>query len=518
MNRSFKETATTAPVHPWLRSTHIAVVPGETTPLLEETVAGIVRHFNLHEHQVQTRPDDRTDILLTTARFGEPVPWRDALLFSARRRFNLNRTPTLYTLVHIQTTQFQHLLAQFEQLLAHDSPDPADYNFPGLAPEGYRVLFEQGRRGGPILAIERLVQAQAKSIRILLLVGDDRPHAVYHFDLVGAHPVSDATDLEAFYDDIVLRVVTSVSTNEITGHKVVGALISRALWQRLDTPSAMIRAGRELGQRSFFTDMVRVTDLVQVPAVSDAVAAQYSEGCFATWDATLGALIATVTGSARPVHKGNITEDDLAVIVGVRPDREGVLVRRVEGKRNDPPSSEAVEMMDMDAALPTITLDPAWGSRARVPVVRSKLHGHRGIAAYDPTQVEYVPLDPPYYCYLVSCATEAQARGVKDAFARSEALQNPEDPRQVVFTILPGHGVILVEKWVPGKAPFQVLWECMDAGAFRVESRIPQGPMWYVPAPENMMALRPGGVRSGPPPGSPRIERGGSRDQARSPA
>jgi hypothetical protein len=203
----------------------------------------------------------------------------------------------------------------------------------------------------------------------------------------------------------------------------------------------------------------------------------------------LNALIATVTGSARPVDKGSITEDDLAVIVGVRPDGQGALVRHVEGKRNDPPSTEAVEMMDMDSPLPTITL-PAFGISTPVPVVRSKLHGHRGISAYDPRWVEYVTLDPPYYHYLVSCGTDAQARGIKGAFARSEALQNPDDPRQVVFTVLPGHGAVIVEKWVPSKAPFQVIWEYMDAGYLEVHNLIPQGPMEYVPAPDGRMRLR----------------------------
>jgi hypothetical protein len=238
--------------------------------------------------------------------------------------------------------------------------------------------------------------------------------------------------------------------------------------------------------------MVRVEDLVHVPAIADSVASQYSEGCFATWEPKLSALIATVTGSARPVDKERITEDDLAVIVGVRPDGRGAQVRHVEGKRNDPPSSEAVEMMDMDYALPQIVLGGEWGEAAamRVPVVRSKLHGHRGIASYDPSRVEFVRLDRPYYHYPVSCATEAQARGIKFAFARSEALRNPADRREVVFTVLPGHGVVMAERWVAGKAPFQVLWEYMDAGYLKVENRVPQGPLGYLPASDGKMALR----------------------------
>lgn len=483
---------TANPMHSWLRQINVSFVPGPMTSLIEEVAEGVMRYFRRLGHRIQDKPDEQTDVILTTARFGEPLSWRKALLFTARRRFRLKRTPALYTMVHMTPVELRRILDYFERVLDKEPPNPKDYDFPGLAPRAYRVLFEQGRRGGPILSLERLLQAQTKSIRILLVVGEERPEVAYHFDLVGAYPKSKADDLEAFYEDIVLRIVTTLSTHEVTQHQVVGDLIPRDVWERLTTPEAMRVAGQELGQRNFFTEMVRIADLVQVPAVADAVASQYSEGCFATWDPTLEALIATVTGSARPVDKGNITDDDLAVIVGVRPGGVGALVRHVEGKRNDPPSSEAVEMMDMDSNLPTITLGPEWEDLAgrQVPVVRSKLHGHRGIAAYDPSRVEYVPLDPPYYHYLVSCATAAQARGVKGAFARSEALQNPDDPRQVVFTVLPGHGVVMVEKWVPGTVPFQVLWEYMDAGYLRVDSRIPQGPMWYVADESGQMVVQ----------------------------
>ena len=143
----------------------------------------------------------------------------------------------------------------------------------------------------------------------------------------------------------------------------------------------------------------------------------------------------------------------------------------------------------MDAHLPRVALDPSWGISTSAPVVRSKLHGHRGIAAFDPRWVEYIPLDPAYYHYLVSCATEAQAHGIQSAFARAAALQNPDDPRQVVFTVLPGHGAVIAEKWVPGKRPFQVLWEFMEAGILQVASRIPQGPMSYSPTADGRMRL-----------------------------
>jgi hypothetical protein len=235
----------------------------------------------------------------------------------------------------------------------------------------------------------------------------------------------------------------------------------------------MRHAGREL-KRHFFTEMVRVADLVSVPAVHEAVANQYSEGCFGTWDPLLDALIVTVTGSARPVVKDKLTDNELAVITGVRPDGLGAEVRHVEGKRNDPPSSEAVEMMEMDYRLPFITLRPEWGVSKKVPAARSKLHGHRGVSAYDPARVEHVPLDPPYYHYPVSCSTSAQAQAIKAAFARSQSLKDPSDPRHVIFTVLPGHGVVLVEKWVQGKEPFQVIWEFVDSGLLEIDNTIPR--------------------------------------------
>jgi hypothetical protein len=495
MSSVIQETIPAKPRHPWLRPIKIAFVPGPMSALSEEVIAGLLDHARLQGHQIQPTPNDDSDIILTTATYGTPLNWRQALMLSGRRRFRLQRTPAVYTMLHVERDEFRRILDHFQVALAKEPPDPADFDFPGLASTAYLTLVEQGRRGGPILSLERLLQAQAKCIRILLLVGDERPQAVYHFDLVGAYPRSEANnDLLAFYDDILLRVVTTVCTDEVTRHQEVGDAIRHDVWQSLDTPKSMTAAARQLGERSFFTKMVRIADLVHVPSVGDAVAEQYSEGCFSTWDPTLGALIATITGSARPVKKSDITEDDLAVIVGVRPDGKGALVRRVAGKQNSPPSSEALEMIDMDTMLPTIQLEHGGEeneamSTIEVPVTRSKLHGHRGIRAFHPDYVEYVPMEPQYHHYIVSCATGAQAEGIKGAFARSAALTNPDDPRQVAFTILPGHGSLIVEKWLPGKAPFQLIWEHMDAGYLQVDNRIPQGLLSYAPGPDGLMVL-----------------------------
>ncbi len=479
------------PLHPWLKHIRIAFVPGPMDPVLEETARGILQSFRLLGHEVQEHPTDETDVLLTTAEYGVPLNWRQSMVLTARKRFKLTKNPTVFTLVHVTPEQLEADLDYFAKVLEKEPPDPADYAFPGLAPQAYRVLFEQGRRGGPILALERLIQAQAMGLRVMLVVGEDHPQYVYHFDLVGAYPKSvNRGDPTLFYHDIALRVTTTVSTREVTDHEVVGDPIPYEEWRSWTAPEAMRFAAIELGKRRFFTEMVRINDLVKVPAVQDAVASQYSEGCFGTWEPKGNALVATITGSARPVDKDNITENDLAVLVGVRPGGVGAFVKHVQGKRNDPPSSEAVEMMDMDTPLPRVQLSPPeWEFEAEVPVVRSKLHGHRGVKSFDPALVEYAPLDPVYFDYIVSCATDAQARGVRDAFSRAQCLLNPDDPRQIAFTILPGHGVVIAEKWKPGTAPFQVIWEAMDTGQLVIDSHVPQGRMRYEPDEQGQMVL-----------------------------
>lgn len=479
----------TSDTHAWLRPVRAALVPGHEHPLLRRVMEGIGNSLVRLGHTVTDIPDAATDLVLTTYRYGQSLNWRKALMFTVRRRYKLAHSPTLFTLVHMTRTEFEGIMDRLATALGRDPIRPEDFQFADLAPEAWQVLVEQGQRGGPILSLERILQSQAKCIRLLLLIGEDEPETLYHFDLVGAHPTSDPAAGEAFYDDIALRMVTSVCTSEVTDHEVVGSPVTAAGWAATTVPNAMKRAGAEIGDRGFFTNMITVSDLVHIPSVSDVLSSQYSEGCFASWEPRLEALIATVTGSARPVDKGRLRDDDLAVIVGVTATGQGAQVRHVEGLANTPPSTEAVEMMEMDEPLPRITLAPEWDLPMSVPVIRSRLHGHRGVSAYDPAHVQFAPLDAPFYRYLVSCGTGAQAEGIRAAFARAEALLDPADPRQVVFTVLPGHGVMIVEKWVPGTVPFQMIWEYMDAGYIVIDRLVPQGPMTFEPDEQGLMQL-----------------------------
>ena len=79
MQISHSATYANQPLHDWLRSVKVAYVPGQTTSLLKEVVTNLLDRFKLRGHDVQNTPDDATDVLLTTAPFGESLDWREAM-------------------------------------------------------------------------------------------------------------------------------------------------------------------------------------------------------------------------------------------------------------------------------------------------------------------------------------------------------------------------------------------------------------------------------------------------------
>lgn len=465
---------THTPIHTWLRQLHVSRPAGPSSGLAGHVLSELMTYLQREGHIVEEVPSAETDVILTTARFGEPLAWREALLFTARRRYGLKHHPTVFTVIHALPEQFNRLLEYVRQILDGSSgPGP---ELVGIPESAYKTLLQQGRRGGPIMYLLRVLQIQAKCIRVLLVIGRDRPESAFLFDLVGAHPYIKFEEPDSFYKDIAARIATAASTTEITNHLAVEPDIRRDEWDGLPAIQQMVRASHEFGRRDFFTEMIKVSQLAEIPGLSEAISSQYSEGCFATWEPRVNGLLTTITGSARPVRKENITDHDLAVIVGIKPEQDGALIRRVAGHPNHPPSSEAVEMIGMDLKLPRISLRDG----AQVPVIRSKLHGHRGVRSFDRSRVEYVPLPDSYLHYPVSCSTDAQYKAVQDAFFHSSALQNPDDPRQVVFTVLPGHGIVVVEKWVEGKPAFQLIWEAMDNKDIEITSYVPQGPFLFL--------------------------------------
>jgi hypothetical protein len=306
-----------------------------------------------------------------------------------------------------------------------------------------------------------------------------QPLCAVSFDLAGAHPTTDASDLDRFAEQVGLSILAAMCTSEVSQHRLVEESLPQAVWEQLETPEAMARAGAMFTKFGFFTQPVTVEKLLGYRAVSEAVSAHYSEGCYAAYDIEIPGLITTATGSARLVDKRAITRDDQAIVVGVTPERDGALVRPVEGMERVVPSVEAVELMSICQAVPTHERLNRAGEPVMTPNVRAILHGHLGVEQYDPEFVECVTLDAPYHRHLVSCGTGALARGTATAFARSAALQQLDDPRSVVFVEQPGHGVVIVEKWVEGNRAFEAIYEQLAQGRLRMTMDVPQGPvMW----------------------------------------
>jgi hypothetical protein len=237
-----------------------------------------------------------------------------------------------------------------------------------------------------------------------------------------------------------------------------------------------------------------VDKLLGYRGLSDAIANQYSEGCYAVYEADIPGLITTATGSSRLVDKRAISRHDQAIVTGLAPGGEGAVVRPVAGMAAVVPSVEAVEMLRLCDAVPGHTRLNRRGERVRVPNVRAILHGHLGVEAYDPAQVEAVMLDPLYYTQLVSCGTGPLAAGTAQAFSRAAALRHLDDPRQVVFLEQPGHGVMLVEKWPAddglSRPPFETVRQCLESGALRMSFEIAQGPVCWEAAEEAGREMR----------------------------
>ncbi len=463
--------------HGWVHPISVAYVPGKSNPALEQATPVLLDWLKSFGCTIEDPPTNTTDLIITTASFGEPVDRDQALLFHAKRLYRLNRRPTVLTLVSIEEAEYQKWLAHFAELARQPEGANLDEQFPGLGPRAIEVMAQQAKRGGPEVALGRFLQSQMKSVRVVAVRTDSqgRPRWAVHFDLAGAHPVTDASDLAVFAREIGLQILAAACAHEVDHHDYFPEPVPQDLWEKLDTPDAMIQAGVMFTEYGFFTTPVYIEKLLGYRGIGDAISAQYSEGCYAVFEPEIPGLISTATGSSRLVDKRLISRSDQAVIVGVKSERDGAVVRPVAGMERVVPSVEAVEMMGVCEAVPSHLHTNSRGEQVRIPNIRAILHGHLGVATFKPEYVESVSLDPPYYMHLVSCGTGALAQGTAAAFARSAALRDLNDPRGVIFLEQPGHGVVVVEKWVEGKAPFETIREYLDAGHIKITMAVPQG-------------------------------------------
>src|SRR5512133_3518572 len=137
------------PTHSWLKKLTLSYVPGPSTELAERVAADLVGYFQDEGHSVQKIPAKKTDVILTTARLGEPLGWREALLFTARHRYKLDHAPTVFTIVHARPEQFNEWMARIQQIL--DGNVEEQHKFAGIPDTATRTLYQQGKRGGTMM-------------------------------------------------------------------------------------------------------------------------------------------------------------------------------------------------------------------------------------------------------------------------------------------------------------------------------------------------------------------------------
>jgi hypothetical protein len=460
--------------HDWIHPISVVFHRSELTPALEQVTSALHDWLLSAGCTIQPEPSDETDLIITSVVYGTPVDQEDALFLHAKRKYQLAHRPAVLTIIDIPEAEYQKWLDHFSTLAAQEEVD--SFQYPGMAPRAVEVLQGQAQRGGPEVATGRLLQTYVKSFRVMALRSDQQGNPLYavHFDLAGAHPTTPVSDLETFAEEVGLRILAATCTEQVSNHVYAPEPLPRDVWEQLPTPDAMIRAGSRFTEFGFFTAPVSIDHLLGYTPINKAVSAQYSEGCYAAFDPEVGGLISTATGSARLVDKRSIDREDQAIIVGIKPERDGAIVRPVEGMPPVVPSVEAVEMMTICEAVSTHAYINSQGEEVQVPNIGAILHGHLGVASYDPEKVECVTFSPPYYRHLVSCGTRALAEGSAAAFSRAVALCEFDDPRAVVFLEQPGHGVVIVEKPVEGKQPFDTIHEYLQEGHLQMTLEVPQ--------------------------------------------
>ncbi len=457
-------------LHDWVDPITICFVENNLNPRLERVMHNLKRWFETNGHTVQTQPDENTQLFITTMRGDEVIDRPDALLLNGKRRFQLGHRPQVLTFVDLTTEQFEERQRYIDALGELSYEEAHTVEIPGLGRNGSEVIHQQRRRHD-LVGMARLLQGQAISIRIMGLVGDgDWPDYGLHVDLAGAYATIPCNGAKDFIHNIGGRIVTFLNTVDVKDHIYLDALLPAVDWETSETPNDLVRAGKTFTDYGFFTDPVDVVKLLGFRGLGDAIAAQYSEGCYATFDAAIDGLVTTATGSAKFVDKRAITRSDTTLIAGVKSDRMGALVRGIEGRPQIAPSVEAVELYGICEMSGTET-DPLGGQRPRI---RSLLHGHIGVASFDPSRVERVVLDQSYYAYPVSCGTNILAEATGKAFASATSLQSGNDQRKVIFIEQPCHGIVVVERWVQGMRPFEAIEQALQKGWLVMQSHVPQ--------------------------------------------
>src|SRR5258708_39471059 len=103
-------------VHTWTHPISIAYMPGDETPTLDLASRALLDWLRDAGCTITDLPDNKTDLILTTRRFGNVVGRDEALFFNAKRQYRLSNRPQVLTVADVPESEDQALVAHFNQI------------------------------------------------------------------------------------------------------------------------------------------------------------------------------------------------------------------------------------------------------------------------------------------------------------------------------------------------------------------------------------------------------------------
>jgi hypothetical protein len=320
-----------------------------------------------------------------------------------------------------------------------------------------------------VVSTARVAMGKIGSFKVVFVSGSGSDEVTY-CTLEGGHP----TETHAKVNGLRDRLVASASAREVGGQfDVINDAISQATWSATQIPDEIVRAGHRMHQLGLLPRPQKISDYVS-PRMARVYERYlglngFSEGMLFAVDPLTGTTMVTASGSwdvdKRALHRDEVTA--LSGIVGGR-----VQVHAPVGIRPKGPSVEALEVLSLLEAVPRIRLsrDGSNGWRLdpsgeiEVPIIRSGIHAHVGVAFADDSLVETIEPDRQLYPYGFGCGTDLMCEVARSTVARSSAINDPKDRRRYVRWPMLYHGEMVVELWKEGaeNVTFEGLLDLFD--------------------------------------------------------
>jgi hypothetical protein len=306
-----------------------------------------------------------------------------------------------------------------------------------------------------VVSTARVVMGRIGTFKVVFVSGSGADEVTY-CTLEGGHPTETHDRVDGLRD----RLVASASAREIGGQfDVNDDAIARAAWHETKIPDEIVRAGHRMHQLGLLPQPQKISDYVSLRMAR--VYERYlglkgfSEGMLFAVDPLTGTTMVTASGSW-DVDKRALHRDEVTALSGIVEGR--VQVQAPVGVRPKGPSVEALEVLSLLDAAPRVRLssDGASGWRLdpegpiEVPIIRSGIHAHIGVASADEAMVETIEPDRKNYPYGFGCGTDLMCEVARSTVERSSAINDPKDHRRYVRWPMLYHGEMVVELWKEG--------------------------------------------------------------------